>query len=230
MARTATAAAPGLCPRPYGCAMAPAPSLPALPGHRGFRRASIVRATSRQSRRGGPARISTAPVDHATPPPPPEFDFRGEIARLASLRSLLAGAPTLREKLRVVRSEPRVVRFLDGGAGKVLSSLGLDPSEMWLLECLVAAGQEHVLRMEFGGEQRRSGLKSAMFMLVGFVEQWEGGGGRDVSEEVKASVKELVMILGEIEKFYDCVGGIIGCVTPSLAFTLNYVVSIIIRL
>lgn len=174
--------------------------------------------------------ISTALVDHTTPPPPPEFDFRGEIARLASLRSRLAGAPTLREKLRVVRSEPRVVRFLDVGAGKVVSSLGLDPFEMWLLECLVAAGQEHVLGVEFGGEQRRSGLKSAMFMLVRFVEQWESGGGRDVSEEVKASVKELVMILGEIEKFYDCIGGIIGYVTPSLAFTLNYVVSIIIRL
>lgn len=156
-------------------------------------------------------RISTAPVDYTTPPPPPEFYFRGEIVRLASLRSRLAGAPTLREKLRVVRSEPRVVRFLDGGAGKVLSSLGLDPSEMWLLECLVAAGQEHVLGVEFCGEQRRSWLKSAMFMLVRFVEQqWEGGGGRDVSEEVKASVKELVMILGEIEKFYDCIGGIIG--------------------
>lgn len=123
-----------------------------------------------------------------------------------------------------------MVRFLDVGAGKVLSSLGLDASEMWLLECLVAAGQEHVLGVEFGGEQRRSGLKNAMFMLVRYVEQWEGGGGGDVNEEVKASVKELMMILGEIEKFYDCIGGIIGYVPPSLAFTLNYVVSIIIRL
>lgn len=105
--------------------------------------------------------------------------------------------------------------------------LKLGDYELFLLKCVVAAGQEHVLAsisesvVEGDFESVRGLLKSALYGLVEMIEKWdvEGGegvvGGR-VEEEVEGkevgSLRKLLKTLGEMERFYDCIGGIIGLV------------------
>lgn len=93
---------------------------------------------------------------------------------------------------------------------------------------MVAAGQGHVLgpisesAAEGDFESARGLLKSALYGLVEMIEKWdveEGGEGRVVEckeavkgEEVGA-LRKLLKTLGEMERFYDCIGGIIGLVS-----------------
>lgn len=74
------------------------------------------------------------------------------------------------------------------GASRVLASLEVGCSELFLLKCLVAAGQEHVLRSE----------------------SLESGFGVFYADEFGQELGKLIRTLGEIERFYDCIGGIIG--------------------
>lgn len=128
-------------------------------------------------------------------------------------------------------------RFFDsiknGGFSRVLlASLNLDSYELFLVKCLVAAGQEHVLGFGFEFEplqseleSARSSLKSAFYALVEMIEKLDvdGGGGNGngsghfgkksslgLEDEEIGEFKKLLKTLGEIEQFYNCIGGIIG--------------------
>ncbi|XP_040999798.1 UTP--glucose-1-phosphate uridylyltransferase 3, chloroplastic isoform X1 [Juglans microcarpa x Juglans regia] len=173
-------------------------------------------------------RVTTAPVEYA--PPAPDFDFSHEIARLNILRSRLSASKNLNEKHSVVDKDATVKQFLgtnqNDGFSTVLASLNLDSYELFLVKCLVAAGQEHVLSfgsqpVQSESELARSSLKSALYALVEMIDKLDvdrvggnGGVGKNISfalnyEEIEA-IKKLLKTLGEIEQFYDCIGGIIG--------------------
>lgn len=95
---------------------------------------------------------------------------------------------------------------------------------MFLLKCLVASGQEHVLDFGFEFvdselESVRGSIKSALYALVGMIEKLDvnGGGeangigfGLTLNDEDIGDLRKLLKILGEVEQFYDCIGGIIG--------------------
>ncbi|KAG6665926.1 UTP--glucose-1-phosphate uridylyltransferase 3, chloroplastic isoform X1 [Carya illinoinensis] len=173
-------------------------------------------------------RVTTAPVEYA--PPAPDFDFSQEIARLNILRSRLSDSTNLNEKHSVVDKDATVKQFFctnqNDGFSTVLASLNLDSYELFLVKCLVAAGQEHVLSfgsqpVQSESELARSSLKSALYALVEMIDKLDvdrvgGNGGVDIKisfalnhEEIEA-IKKLLKTLGEIEQFYDCIGGIIG--------------------
>ncbi|XP_052198869.1 UTP--glucose-1-phosphate uridylyltransferase 3, chloroplastic [Diospyros lotus] len=170
-------------------------------------------------------RVSTAPVEYA--PPAPDFDFHQEIARLRALCSRLANSRGLNDKLRVIDSDSRVQRFFGAhknGVSRVFESLNRDKYELFLLKCVVAAGQEHVLGSvsevidgEF--ESARGSLKRALHSLVEMIEKLDvrgGGGWKKADESLKGEEEEvktlrtLLKTLREMEHFYDCIGGIIG--------------------
>lgn len=105
--------------------------------------------------------------------------------------------------------------------------LKLGDYELFLLKCVVAAGQEHVLAsisesvVEGDFESARGLLKSALYGLVEMIEKWDVEGGEGVvgvrvEEEVEGkevgALRKLLKTLGEMERFYDCIGGIIGLV------------------
>ncbi|KAL0382150.1 UNVERIFIED_CONTAM: UTP--glucose-1-phosphate uridylyltransferase 3, chloroplastic [Sesamum calycinum] len=162
------------------------------------------------------ARVSTAPVEYA--PPAPEFDFDKEIARLRGLREALASCGTLVEKLRTIDSDSRVKSFFKLWRND-FGGVSLSDCDLYLLKCVVAAGQEHVLG-EFGVELAngeieigRSYIKNALYALAEMIESWDvdgGSRGHGLKDEEKAALKSLLKMLGEVEQFYDCIGGIIG--------------------
>lgn len=102
----------------------------------------------------------------------------------------------------------------------------LEPHEVLLLKCLVAAGQEHVLGDELewygGGDHHEhhhrngvsggSALREALYSLAGLVGKWssEGVVGVEKGSEEMEVLRRLLKFLGDIEEFYDCIGGIIG--------------------
>ncbi|KAK6929499.1 UDPGP family [Dillenia turbinata] len=175
-------------------------------------------------------RVSTAPVECA--PPSPEFDFDGEIARLKSLRSRLSESRNLEEKIEVIDSDLRVSSFFNASKNaisRVLTSLDLDLYEMFLIKALVAAGQGHVLVSGLdlvGGdefetvERRRTALKTTLYSLVEMIESCDVNGGESdgfgrkghvgSQDEGVTALKGLLKTLYEVERFYDCIGGIIG--------------------
>ncbi|KAM1162509.1 hypothetical protein ACFX13_001564 [Malus domestica] len=138
----------------------------------------------------------------------------------------LADCDSLRAKLRVIDGDSRVKRFFNSGSGgfsAALASLNLSSEELFLFKCLVAAGQEHVLGWGFGFdggevESARSSVKSALYALVAMIEKLdvngEGSGMKNgalpLNDEDLKDLKKLLKNLGEIEQFYNCIGGIIG--------------------
>ncbi|KAA0055012.1 UTP--glucose-1-phosphate uridylyltransferase 3 [Cucumis melo var. makuwa] len=172
-------------------------------------------------------RVSTAPVDYA--PPAPDYDFQQEILRLRALSTKLSKKKTIKEKLKLIDRDSRVKRFFNSRRNwfsRVSPHLNLDSYDFFLLKCLVAAGQEHVLSLgiesvESDFETARGVVKHAFFSLVEVIEKFDlngnGGGIREFEEgqmvldkEELRDLKKLLVNLGEIEKFYDCIGGIIG--------------------
>lgn len=175
-------------------------------------------------------RVTTAPLDYA-PHAPDSNNFQQEISRLKTLRLKLSSSKTLKQKLRVLDSDSKVKHFLNTrGFERVLGSLGLGLNEVFLVKCLVAAGQHHVLDMGFGFAERegdgvRSSVKTALYALVEMIEKWDvinggSGGGREgfaksqngcvLVDEESEDLKKLLKLLGEVEEFYDCIGGIVG--------------------
>ncbi|KAL4576122.1 hypothetical protein LXL04_012211 [Taraxacum kok-saghyz] len=167
--------------------------------------------------------VSTVPVEYV--PPAPDFDFNSELARLRILRSKICASKSLRDKIRVVDSDSKVKRcFRRGhdknGIARVLESFNLNEYELFLLKCIVAAGQEHVLGSgcdtdsDVDGEfvSARGSLKAALYTLVDMIEKWDGNDDREVYEKKVESVafRSLLKTLREVEEFYDCIGGIIG--------------------
>ncbi|XP_034705188.1 UTP--glucose-1-phosphate uridylyltransferase 3, chloroplastic isoform X5 [Vitis riparia] len=177
-------------------------------------------------------RVSTAPVEYESQEG--EFDFEGEIARLQSLRSAIGNAKSVEEKLAVVDGDSRVKRFFcsgKSGVSRVLGSVSCDSYELFLVKCLVAAGQEHVLSSGLGllegeFESERSALRSVFYGLVEMIEKWEVSGAEGlgkkngVADEEIGALKKLLKTLREIEQFYDCIGGIIGVCLNWVKFIL----------
>ncbi|KAF3494442.1 hypothetical protein DY000_02056348 [Brassica cretica] len=175
-------------------------------------------------------RVSTVPVEYSTPTPPESDDFSSEIDRLKALLAKLDVSKDLRRKEAVIDSDSRVRRFFRenrGGLSKVLGSLGLDSREMFLVKCVIAAGQEHALCVgyeeTFEEEEEeeeeytvRSSVKTALYALVEMIERFDvnSSGCKDRSTvldaENVAHFRKFLTFLGEIEQFYDCIGGIIG--------------------
>ncbi|XP_065871115.1 UTP--glucose-1-phosphate uridylyltransferase 3, chloroplastic [Euphorbia lathyris] len=174
-------------------------------------------------------RVSTAPLDYA--PPAPDSNFHHEITRLKALRSKLADVESLDRKLLVLDADPRVKRFFNlnnGGGIRALDKLNLGSRELFLLKCLVAAGQEHVISVgererEMEMESAWSSVKSALYTLAEMIERVDvngsegiglkksnGGGGVWFSDEEIGDFSKLLKTLEEVEHFYDCIGGIIG--------------------
>ncbi|KAK6145538.1 hypothetical protein DH2020_022358 [Rehmannia glutinosa] len=161
-------------------------------------------------------RVSTAPVEYA--PPAPDFGFQEEIARLKGLRETLARCGTLVEKSRTIDSDSRVKSFFKS-RGNDFAGESLSEYDMYLLKCVVAAGQEHALG-EFGRvlengelEMGRSSIKNALYALAEMIESWDVNGGvrnEGLKDEESAALRSLLKMLGEVEQFYDCIGGIIG--------------------
>lgn len=96
---------------------------------------------------------------------------------------------------------------------------------MFLLKCVIAAGQEHALCVgyeeTFEEEEEeeytvRSSVKTALYALVEMIERFDvnSSGYKDRSTvldaENVAHFRKFLTFLGEIEQFYDCIGGIIG--------------------
>ncbi|XP_057523230.1 UTP--glucose-1-phosphate uridylyltransferase 3, chloroplastic [Amaranthus tricolor] len=168
-------------------------------------------------------RVSTAPVEFASPAP--EFDFYKEIARLRSLKLKLSKAESVKLKNRIIDRDSRVKRFFNSSKNefsRVLESVELDEFEMYLIKCVVAVRQEHVISYgveDEGSNSSRSSLKSALFSLAEMIESWDmasaGSGNAKIGmsklmeDEVKA-LKKLLKTLAELEMFYNCIGGIIG--------------------
>ncbi|XP_012456147.1 UTP--glucose-1-phosphate uridylyltransferase 3, chloroplastic isoform X1 [Gossypium raimondii] len=168
-------------------------------------------------------RVSTATIEYA--PPAPDSNFHHEISRLKALRLKLSSSTTLKQKLKILDSDAKVKFFLNThGYKKVLSSLGLGLNELFLVKSMVAAGQDHVFDMGFGFEDREmSSVKTALYSLAKIIEKWDfsnggnGNGGREnqnggvlVGEDTQQDFNNLLKVLGEVEEFYDCIGGIIG--------------------
>ncbi|XP_024466052.1 UTP--glucose-1-phosphate uridylyltransferase 3, chloroplastic isoform X2 [Populus trichocarpa] len=173
-------------------------------------------------------RVSIAPVEYA-PPAPDSFNFHQEISRLQSLRSKLAHSKTLNGKQSVLNDDSRVKRFFKiGGVSRFLDSINLTSRELFLLKCLVAAGQEHVVSLEGfelveseAVESVRTSVKSALYSLVEIIEGFDlsdNGNkglerinyGENLTDEEIKDLKKLLKSLGEVEEFYDCIGGVIG--------------------
>ncbi|MED6186045.1 UTP--glucose-1-phosphate uridylyltransferase 3, chloroplastic [Stylosanthes scabra] len=174
------------------------------------------------------ARVSTEHLELS--PPPPGFNFRREIARLSALRDGLAACATLHDKLRLLDADARVRRFFSSDRSRVLESLRLTSGELFLLKCLVAAGQEHVLCSGEDGVEAAaaatantsSSVKTALYALAEMIESLDPHGSNGGSagfrrstavtlndEEIR-NLESLLESLGEIERFYDCIGGILG--------------------
>ncbi|KAG6418471.1 hypothetical protein SASPL_120675 [Salvia splendens] len=156
-------------------------------------------------------RVSTASVEHA---PPPDLSFYQEIARLKRLSEFLSGCRTFTDKLRVIDSDSRVKSFLKSWRIR-FAGVSLSDRELFLLKCVAAAGQEHVLADFESGEIQMgmTSLKSALYGLAEMIENWDGDGGvgsQRVGQEKRAALRSLLKMLGEVEHFYDCIGGIIG--------------------
>ncbi|CAN8254491.1 unnamed protein product [Cochlearia groenlandica] len=176
-------------------------------------------------------RVSTVPIEYSTPTPPESDDFSSEIDRLKSLLSKLDVSNDLKRKESVIDGDSRVRRFFTenrrgGGLSKVLGSICLNSKEMFLVKCVIAAGQEHSLCVGYEEEEEeeeeytvRSTVKSALYALIEIIERFDVNsigykGRRETStvldaEEI-AQFRNFLKFLGEIEQFYDCIGGIIG--------------------
>ncbi|KAG2618678.1 UTP--glucose-1-phosphate uridylyltransferase 3, chloroplastic-like [Panicum virgatum] len=181
-------------------------------------------------------RVSTVPPLEREPgpahspehQPQPRGDpaLAAEIARLSAARARLRAARTFGDKLRALDADPRVAAFFGEESSRgVLGAL--EPREALLLKCLVAAGQEHVLGDElewYGGggghheHHHRNGasggsaLREALYSLAGLVGKWssEGVAGTEKGSGEMEVLRRLLKFLGDIEEFYDCIGGIIG--------------------
>ncbi|CAA0831342.1 UDP-glucose pyrophosphorylase 3 [Striga hermonthica] len=162
-------------------------------------------------------KVSTALVEYAPPAPESGF-FKQEISRLRRLREALPCCQTLAEKSRAIDSDSRVESFVRLRGNDFVGE-SLSEHDMYLLKCVVAAGQEHVLG-EFGigldGVERevgRGSIKSTLYALAEMIDNWDGhGGGRrkGLKDEDRKALRSLLKMLGDVEEFYDCIGGIIG--------------------
>ncbi|KAG8085859.1 hypothetical protein GUJ93_ZPchr0010g10262, partial [Zizania palustris] len=205
-------------------------NLPPLRSPRCRRRRRLLSALPSPSPASRSQSVSTAPLERGAGPVPvstseqPRRDpaLAGEVARLSAVRARLRAARSLGEKLRALDAEPRVAEFFGGASdGGVLGAL--EPREVFLLKCLIAAGQEHVLGWELdwdgsahehrlNGSGGGSALRQALYSLADLIGKWSSEGvveGEPGSGEMEL-LRRLLKFLGDMDEFYDCIGGIIG--------------------
>ena len=199
---------PPLCPPPRrrrGRVLSALPSPPPSP-------------PSRSQQRVSTASLDRGPGTSLEKQPRRDQALAAEVARLSAVRARLLAARFLSDKLRALDAEPLVAAFFgDASSERVLG--GLDPREAYLLKCLVAAGQDHALGWPAGDSRRNgaaggSALREALYSLAGLVGRWseEGAAPDDVARggQTEELLRQLLKFLGDIEEFYDCIGGIIG--------------------
>uniref|UniRef100_A0A7N0RJU5 UGP3-like C-terminal hexapeptide repeats domain-containing protein n=1 Tax=Kalanchoe fedtschenkoi TaxID=63787 RepID=A0A7N0RJU5_KALFE len=170
-------------------------------------------------------RVTAAPVEYA--PPAPDSHLGLEVARLTALKSTLSGKPSLEDRIRVIDDDPKVKDFFHSNSAvfsRIAASLSLTKYELYLLKCVVAAGQGHVItsgifEAEFASP--RGSLKSALYALVDIIDKWDENGMGDVGFGRKlhilplerkdvVALQDLLKTLANVDKFYNCIGGIIG--------------------
>lgn len=130
-------------------------------------------------------------------------------------------------------ADSRVKRFFRSrhGLARVLASLQLSSDQLFLLKCVVAAGQEHVLCLgeteSLESSVATSAVKSALYTLADMIENMDSfngnggaGFGMALGDHEIAELNNLLEILAEIERFYDCIGGIVGSVLRFSTFTI----------
>lgn len=144
----------------------------------------------------------------------------------------------LDHKIRIIDRDPKVKQFFRTHAGlvsRIFASLSLSKYDLYLVKCVVAAGQGHVIssgvfEVVHGSElvSARGSLKTALYALVDIIEKWDGNGISNGSlgskmealplerEQVK-SLQDLLETIANVEKFYNCIGGIIGYVVIILS-------------
>lgn len=123
----------------------------------------------------------------------------------------------------MIDADSRVKRFFRSrrGLAGVLASLQLSSDQLFLLKCVVAAGQEHVLCLgeteSLESSVATSAVKSALYTLADMIENMDSfngnggaGFGMALGDHEIAELNNLLEILAEIERFYDCIGGIVG--------------------
>lgn len=117
----------------------------------------------------------------------------------------------------MIDTDSRVKRFFGAhknGVSRVFESLNLDEYELFLLKCVIAAGQEQVLGSVEVASSARGPLKSALYGLVEMIEKLDVNSGDGLVKKVEGeeigALRILLKTLGEMEQFYDCIGGIIG--------------------
>lgn len=162
-----------------------------------------------------------------------------EIRNLKILRSSLCAAGSLHHKIEVLDRQQRVKSFYDGNGEVNFPSAfdGLGERQIFLLKCLIAIGQEHVFSVEPSWLESKeepvrssSALKNAFYILLNMIENWEksGNSARDQrylhlrpgnddtgpdttgNDEISLPLGRLLLMLEEMETFYDCIGGIVG--------------------
>lgn len=111
----------------------------------------------------------------------------------------------------------------NAGLARILSTLRLDSENLFLLKCLVAAGQEHVLclgetmpAMDSSPMTGSGSVKSAFYALAKMIEKMDsgngnsGGFGMGLEDNEIRDLNKLLETLAQVERFYDCIGGVIG--------------------
>lgn len=125
----------------------------------------------------------------------------------------------------------------NAGLARILSTLRLDSENLFLLKCLVAAGQEHVLCLEETMPEIESSVmasgsvKSAFYALAKMIEKMDsgngnsgGGFGMGLEDNEIRELNKLLETLAQVERFYDCIGGVIGSVS-SLSLFINTLIN-----
>ena len=112
-----------------------------------------------------------------------------------------------------------------------------------MLKCLVAAGQEHVLcleetmpAMDSSSVTASGSVKSAFYALAKMIEKMDsgngngngnsggGGFGMGLEDHEIRELNKLLQTLAQVERFYDCIGGVIGSVS-SLSLFINTLIN-----
>ncbi|XP_057847616.2 UTP--glucose-1-phosphate uridylyltransferase 3, chloroplastic isoform X2 [Cryptomeria japonica] len=130
--------------------------------------------------------IIDAPVQSSSP----LSNLEQELRDLKIVQAKLRAAKTERDKIEIINRQRRVTSFLE--RKEQLKDLfdfeKLGERQFYLLKCLVAIGQEHVLFIEQswldlkqgpenGGQVRSSSpLKNALYVLLSMIDNWEKTG------------------------------------------------------
>ncbi|XP_024518512.1 UTP--glucose-1-phosphate uridylyltransferase 3, chloroplastic [Selaginella moellendorffii] len=186
-----------------------------------------------------------------------------ELERLTDLKARLKACKSLRERCLLVGSLPRVQAVFSFQQGSLCNEVvavamrKLGDYELYLLKCLVAIGQGHILGlgdegggvaddhrkilngcnglggMSFVNGSEKSVLMGTLQLMTQLIESFEDAKSSELIQwplsldvtaelqrkrrrgepderEVLLKLKSFVRVLDSLERFYDCIGGIVG--------------------